>query len=45
MNSKNSTRKNDLCDDTKRIIYDKYFKEEIKKIELDFKLNLAHWKY
>jgi hypothetical protein len=45
MNSKNSTALNNLSSDEKKMIYNKYFKEEVLKIESDFNLNLSHWKY
>jgi hypothetical protein len=45
MNSKNSSALNDLNSDEKKMIYNKYFKEEVLKIESDFNLNLSHWKY
>ena len=45
MNSKNSTTLNNLSSDEKKMIYNKYFKEEVLKIESDFNLNLSHWKY
>ena len=45
INSKKSINKKDLDYNTKKIIFDKYFKNEISKIELDFNLDLKNWKY
>ena len=45
MNSKDSFRVNDLSEDMKQNIYNKYFEVEINKIEEDYNLNLSVWKY
>lgn len=45
INSKKSISKNELTQDTKKMIFGKYFENEINKMELDFNLDLKNWKY
>ena len=43
--NKKNTRPKELPYETKKEIYQQYFKEDIKKLEKLLNMNLSHWKY